>query len=55
MNLGLRYSYFGVYNEWTRRCRTFTRVDSTGNIIPDVNPFKFWCLQYLLPQAWADQ
>jgi hypothetical protein len=41
LNLGLRYSYFGVWREVNNALSNLFAVDSSGNIAPDVNPFEF--------------
>jgi Carboxypeptidase regulatory-like domain/TonB dependent receptor len=39
LNLGLRYSYFGVYSEVNDAVSNLYGVDSAGRIVPDVSPF----------------
>jgi hypothetical protein len=41
LNLGLRYSYFGVYREANNALSNLFAVDSSGNVVPDVHPFTF--------------
>jgi hypothetical protein len=41
LNLGLRYSYYGVFREVNNALSNLFAVDSSGNIAPDVNPFEF--------------
>jgi hypothetical protein len=41
LNLGLRYSYFGVYREVNNAISNLFAVDSSGSIVPDVSPFTF--------------
>jgi len=41
LNLGLRYSYFGVYREVNNALSNLFAVDPSGNIAPDVSPFEF--------------
>jgi Carboxypeptidase regulatory-like domain/TonB dependent receptor len=41
LNLGLRYSFFGVWREVNNALSNLFAVDSSGNIVPDVNPFEF--------------
>lgn len=41
LNLGLRYSFFGVWSEVNNALSNLFAVDGAGNVVPDVNPFKF--------------
>ena len=41
VNLGLRYSYFGVYNEVNQAVGNLYATDGSGNIVADVSPFQF--------------
>jgi hypothetical protein len=41
VNLGLRYSFFGVWREVNNALSNLFAVDNAGNVAPDVNPFKF--------------
>jgi hypothetical protein len=41
LNLGLRYSFFGVWREVNNALSNLFAVDGAGNVVPDVNPFKF--------------
>jgi hypothetical protein len=41
LNLGLRYSFFGVWREVNNALSNLFAVDAAGNVVPDVNPFKF--------------
>jgi hypothetical protein len=41
VNLGIRYSYFGVYNEANGFFSNLYAVDQSGNVIPDADPFQF--------------
>jgi len=41
LNLGLRYSYFGVYREVNNAVSNLYAVDASGKIVDDVDPFKF--------------
>jgi len=41
LNLGLRYSYFGVYRETNDAISNLYAVDGSGNPVPDVSPFTF--------------
>lgn len=41
LNLGLRYSYYGVFREFNHVLSNLFAVDSSGNIVPDVSPFTF--------------
>jgi hypothetical protein len=41
VNLGLRYSFFGVWSEVNNALSNLFAVDGAGNVAPDVNPFKF--------------
>jgi hypothetical protein len=39
LNLGLRYSHFGIYEETSGVAANLYAVDASGRIIPDINPF----------------
>jgi hypothetical protein len=41
LNLGLRYSLFGVWREVNNALSNLFAVDGSGNLVPAVNPFKF--------------
>ena len=41
LNLGVRYSYFGVYAEADGIGANLYAVDAQGRIVPDVNPYTF--------------
>ncbi|MDX2032228.1 MAG: carboxypeptidase regulatory-like domain-containing protein [Blastocatellia bacterium] len=41
LNLGLRYSFFGVWSEVNNALSNLFAVDGSGNVVPDVNPFAF--------------
>jgi hypothetical protein len=41
LNLGLRYSDFGVYGETSGVAANLYAVDAQGRIVPDVNPFTY--------------
>jgi hypothetical protein len=41
LNLGLRYSYFGVYSEVNNAVSNLYAVDASGRLVPDVSPFNF--------------
>jgi hypothetical protein len=41
LNLGVRYSLYGVWSEANNALSNLFAVDGSGNIAPDVNPFKF--------------
>lgn len=41
LNIGLRYSYFGVYSERNNRAANLYAVDSSGNIVSGISPFAF--------------
>jgi hypothetical protein len=41
LNLGIRYSYFGVYDEVNGFFSNLYAVDPSGNIAPGVDPFQF--------------
>lgn len=41
LNLGLRYSYFGVYREADNAISNLYAVDGNGTLRPDVSPFEF--------------
>jgi hypothetical protein len=41
LNIGLRYSYFGVYEEVNNAISNLYAVDASGGIVPDVSPFAF--------------
>jgi hypothetical protein len=41
VNLGVRYSYFGVYREADDAVSNLYAVDGNGNVVPDVHPFSF--------------
>ncbi len=41
LNLGLRYSYFGVYREDNDSISNLYAVDNSGNPVPGVSPFAF--------------
>lgn len=41
LNLGVRYSFFGVWREVNDALSNLFAVDGSGAIVPDVNPFKF--------------
>lgn len=41
LNLGVRYSYFGVYSEADSAFGNLYAVNSSGQIVPDVSPFAF--------------
>jgi hypothetical protein len=41
LNLGMRYSYFGVYRETNNAVSNLYAVDGSGNPVPDVSPFAF--------------
>jgi hypothetical protein len=41
LNLGVRYSFFGVWREVNNALSNLFAVDGSGAIVPDVNPFKF--------------
>lgn len=41
LNLGLRYTYFGVYSEVNNAIVNLYAVDSTGNAVADASPFAF--------------
>lgn len=41
LNLGVRYSFFGVWREVNNALSNLFAVDGAGNLVPDVNPFKF--------------
>jgi Carboxypeptidase regulatory-like domain/TonB dependent receptor len=54
LNLGLRYSYFGVWREVNNALSNLFAVDSSGNIVPDVNPFEFGRTQNRVAQLNDD-
>jgi hypothetical protein len=41
LNLGLRYSYFGVWREVNHALSNLFAIDASGNVVPDVHPFQF--------------
>jgi hypothetical protein len=41
VNAGVRYSYFGVYEETSGVAANLYAVDSQGRIVPNVNPYTF--------------
>lgn len=41
LNLGVRYSLYSVWREVNNALSNLFAVDGSGNIVPDVNPFKF--------------
>jgi hypothetical protein len=41
LNAGVRYSYFGVYEERSGIAANLYAVDAQGRIVPDINPFTF--------------
>jgi hypothetical protein len=48
VNLGLRYSYFGVYGETSGIGANLYAVDANGRIVPDINPFTFGVAQNVM-------
>lgn len=41
LNLGVRYSVYGVWREVNNALSNLFAVDGAGNVVPDVDPFKF--------------
>ncbi len=41
LNLGVRYSFFGVWREVNNALSNLFAVDGSGAIVPEVNPFNF--------------
>ena len=41
LNLGLRYSYYGVYKEKDNLAANLYAVDNQGNLVPSVSPFTY--------------
>jgi hypothetical protein len=41
LNTGLRYSYFGIYEERSGIAANLYAVDAQGRIVPDINPFTY--------------
>jgi hypothetical protein len=54
LNLGLRYSFFGVWREVNNALSNLFAVDGSGNLVPDVNPFKFGRTQNLIVRLADD-
>ncbi|HKQ75120.1 MAG TPA: TonB-dependent receptor [Blastocatellia bacterium] len=54
LNLGLRYSYFGVWREVNNALSNLFAVDSSGAVVPDVNPFRFGRAQNRVAQLNDD-
>jgi hypothetical protein len=54
LNLGLRYSYFGVWREVNNTLSNLFAVDSSGNVVPDVKPFEFGRTQNRIAQLNDD-
>jgi hypothetical protein len=54
LNLGLRYSYFGVFREVNNALSNLFAVDSSGAVVPDVNPFSFGQAQNRVVQLSDD-
>lgn len=54
LNLGLRYSYYGVWSEVNNALSNLFAVDDAGNVVPDVNPFTFGRTQNRIVQLNDD-
>jgi hypothetical protein len=54
LNLGLRYSYYGVFREVNNALSNLFAVDSSGNLAPDVHPFAFGRTQNRVVQLSGD-
>lgn len=55
VNLGVRYSYFGVYREASGVAANLYAVDAQGRIVPDINPYTSGVTANVMAPVAADR